>query len=84
MKAMSCSNTTHQKPAGPQVAWGSLRGETALHMEMWAGLTKQSGRWWLGDQTPWGGLKEPVSMSPAPSALQARFLVKDPWLVLSM
>ena len=40
MKAMSCSNTTHQKPAGPQVAWGSLRGETALHMEMRAGLTQ--------------------------------------------
>lgn len=76
MKAMSSPNTTHQKPAGPQVAWGSLRGETALHAEMGAGLTQQSERWWLEDalsaaQTPWGGLKEPVSMSAAPSSLQA-------------
>lgn len=76
MKAVSCSDTTRQKPAGPQVACGSPRGEAALHMEMGACLTQQLGRWWLEDalsvaQTPWGGLKEPVSMSSAPSYLQA-------------
>ena len=58
MKAVSCSDTTRQKPAGPRVAWGSPRGEAALHMEMGAWLTRRLGRWWLEDalsvaQTPW-------------------------------